>query len=162
LHPRKVGRLLATDPDLQPVVAKAREISALAKLCVDFLPPGLGRQLRATNLKDGQLVVLAATPAAAAKLKLLSESLRKFLSEQGRKVNAVSVRVQPGAARELIAAPRQPRSMPPAGVQALTELHRRLADSPAREALKRLLEHQAGRATSSARPSAALPPRKRR
>ncbi len=64
---------------MQPVVEKARLINALSKLCFDFLPPGLARLVRAINLndrlKDRQLVLLAASPAAAAKLKLLSEAL---------------------------------------------------------------------------------------
>ena len=75
MQPIKVGRLLASDAGLQPVIAKAREIGALSKLCFDFLPPGLARLVQAINLKDRQLVLLAASPAAAAKLKLLSEGL---------------------------------------------------------------------------------------
>ena len=142
MHPSKVGSLLASDPGLQPVVAKAREISALLKLCFDFLPPGLARLVRTVNLRDSQLVLLAASPAAAAKLKLLSDSLRKYLLEQGAKVNAVSVRVQP-AARELPQAPaRRPPRLSPAGLSALQELYRKLPDSPARRALKTLLDHQ--------------------
>jgi len=91
VHPAKAGRLLASDAGFQPVAAKAREISALLKLCCDFLPPGLARLVRTVNLRDNRLILLAASPAAAAKLKLLSDSLCKYLSEQGAKVNAVSV-----------------------------------------------------------------------
>jgi hypothetical protein len=144
------------------VVAKARQISALAKLCVDFLPPGLAGQIRAANLKDDHLVVLAATPAAAAKLKLLSESLREFLLKQGTKVNAVLVRVQPANIEELIAAPHQTRQIPPEGLRALTALHDRLSDSPARSALKRLLEHQAASAARESKANAPPPRPKRR
>jgi len=75
VHISKVGRLLAADAGLEPVIAKALEIDALSKLCVDYLSPELGRLIRAANLKDGQLVILAATPAAAAKIKLVSEGL---------------------------------------------------------------------------------------
>ena len=100
MQPSKVGRLLASDAGLQPIVEKAREIGALSKLCFDFLPPGLARLVRAINFnnrsQDRQLVLIAASPAAAAKLKLLSEALCLFLLQQGAQVNSVSVRVQPG------------------------------------------------------------------
>ena len=141
--------MLASDAGLQPVIAKAREISALSKLCFDFLPPGLARLVRATNLNnrpgDRQLVLLAASPAAAAKLKLLSEALRKYLSEQGAEVNSVYVRVQPGGNPPpggSDPAVRSPARLSRNAIVALQALHARLPDSPARAALKTLLDHQ--------------------
>ena len=139
MHPTKVGRLLESDPGLQPVVAKARELSALSRLCFDFLPAELARRIRAVNLKDGRLVLLAATPAAAAKLKLLSESLGKYLSEQGAKVNSVSVRVQPEAGGDPEPAPKHAH-LTRAALQELVALHARLPASPFRNALKSLLD----------------------
>jgi hypothetical protein len=126
---------------MQPVVAKARELAALSRLCMDSMPAELARRIRAVNLKDGRLVLLAATPAAAAKLKLLSESLGKRLSEQGAKVNSVSVRVQPeNAPVEEVTSKREMRLSGEAK-QALLALYDRLPDSPARRALKTLLDH---------------------
>lgn len=145
MQPSKVGRLLASDAGLQPVVAKARQINALSKLCFDFLPPGLARLVRAVNFNerpgDRQLVLLAASPAAAAKLKLLSEALRKYLSEQRAEVNSVSVKVQIGAPAAGDAPPRQAARLSKSALEALAALHRRLPDSAAREALKTLLDH---------------------
>jgi hypothetical protein len=161
VHTPKVGRLLSADAGLEPVVAKALEIEALSKLCVDYLEPELGRQIRAANLKDGQLVVLAATPAAAAKLKLVSGGLVAHLSEQGAKVNSVSVRVQPNLAANtnLLAPPRGTASLSPAGVAALQELHHAMRDSPARDALGILLGHCAPTgATPSASGARKTPP----
>jgi hypothetical protein len=144
--PIKVGRLLASDAGLQPVVAKAREIGALSKLCFDFLPPGLARLVRAISFNDRlgerQLVLFAASPAAAAKLKLLSEALSKFLLQHGAQVNSVSVRVQPGTGAQAVAVERQSRRLPGSALEALQALHDRLPDSPARQALKTLLDHQ--------------------
>jgi len=137
----KVGRLLASDAGLQPVIAKARQISALSKLCFDFLPPGLARLVRAVNIRDNRLVLLAASPAAAAKLKLLSETLRKYLLEQGAQVNSVSVRVQPGTGPEPVAAARTVPRLSQSAINVLHELYRKLPDSPARRALKTLLDH---------------------
>jgi len=142
VQPSKVGRLLALDAGLQPVITKAREINALSKLCCDFLPPGLARLVRAVNLRDQQLVLLAASPAAAAKLKLLAEPLRQYLLQQRAQVNSVSVRVQPGAAPAAGAPTRQPVRLSQAALGALQALYGRLPDSPARGALKTLLDHQ--------------------
>jgi hypothetical protein len=154
VQPIKVGRLLASDASLQPVVAKAREISALSKLCFDFLPPGLARLVRAITfndrLRDRQLVLLAASPAAAAKLKLLSEALLTYVLQQGAQVSSVSVRVQPGALPDNVAAARQPRRLSGTALKALQALHQRLPDSPARKALKTLLDHQLVRAKTGA------------
>ena len=146
MQPIKVGRVLASDAGLQPVVAKAREIGALSKLCFDFLPPGLARLVRAISfnerLSERQLVLFAASPAAAAKLKLLSEALCKFLLQHGAQVNSVSVRVQPGSRAQTVAGERQPRRLSSSAIEALQVLHNRLPDSPARKALKTLLDHQ--------------------
>src|SRR5262245_54915149 len=131
---------------MQPVVAKAREVAALSRLCLDFLPAELARRIRAVNLKDGQLVLLAATPAAAAKLKLLSESLGKYLSEQGAKVNSVRVRVQPENAPVEDVTPSGKRAPSPTlsrdAEKALRALYDRLPESPARRPLKTLLDHR--------------------
>ena len=146
MQPTKVGSLLASDAGLQPVIAKARQINALSKLCFDFLPPGLARLVRAVNLHerpgDRQLVLLAASPAAAAKLKLLAEALRQYLSEQRAQVNSVLVRVQPGAGNVPEVTSRAPRRLSPRALQELRDLHQKLPDSPARRALKTLLDHQ--------------------
>jgi hypothetical protein len=138
----KLANLLGSDPSLQPVIAKARDLHALHNLLLRFLPPELARQIRACNRKDDKLVILAATPAIAAKLKLLSESLRKFLLKQGLEVNSVFVRVQPDAELQRHKTPEKKAALSPAGVGALRQLHGRLRDSPAREALKALLDHQ--------------------
>ena len=146
MHPIKVGRLLASDAGLQPVIAKAREISALSKLCFDFLPPGLARLVRTITFndrpKDRQLVLLAASPAAAAKLKLLSEALFTYVLQHGGQVNSVSVRVQPGADGVAAAPPRSSPKLSPAAVTALIGLYQKLPESAARKALKTLLDHQ--------------------
>jgi hypothetical protein len=149
VQPSKVGRLLASDAGLQPVIAKARRIAELSKLCFDFLPPGLARLVRAVALHerpgDRQLVLLAASPAAAAKLKLLSETLRITLSERGAEVNSVSVRVQPDRGHPA-GRPDDPARPPPrlsaSALGELQALHQKLPDSEARRALKALLDHQ--------------------
>jgi len=148
VQPRKVGSLLASDAGLQPVISKTRQINALSKLCFDFLPPGLARLVRAVNFHDRpgdrQLVLLAASPAAAAKLKLLAETLRNYLLEQRAEVNSVYVRVQPDRGHPAgapDAAPRQAARLSASALADLEALYRRLPETPARRALKALLDH---------------------
>ncbi|MCX7960467.1 MAG: DciA family protein [Burkholderiales bacterium] len=137
------------------MIVRALEIGAAARLCSSYLPSDLARRVRAVNLKDGQLVVLAATPAAAAKLRLLAEGLCKFLSNEGLKVNGVSVRVQPALA-DAERAPAAARKLSAPAREALCVLYRRMPDSPARRALKSLLDHDLRRAPGEADPG--LPP----
>jgi hypothetical protein len=143
MKPPRLDHLLASDGEMQPVLAKAREIHALAELCKEFLPPDLSQHLRPANFQGGKLVMLAANSAAAAKLRLLSESLVDFLSKRGAKVNSVSVKVQPAAGenREPQSGTRRPLS--PEAFAVLSELYDSLADSPARDALRQLLAREA-------------------
>ena len=102
----KINRYLAAGGDFQPIMEKARELDALSKLLDGFLPPELAPLARVSNFKEGKLVIHAANGPAAAKLKLLSESLGIYISKQRSQVNSVSVRVQPAAARAADAAPQ--------------------------------------------------------
>jgi len=135
----RIANYLDSGEDLQPVLAKAREILALSKHCVDLLPPELASQLRGANIREETLVLLAANPAAAAKLKLLAGTLSGSLLQQGSKVKAVSVRVQPSAAGSIIAAAHKEARLSPAALAALNGLREGLDDCPARTALDRLL-----------------------
>ncbi len=145
MTPPKLDGFLAGDGEMQPVVAKAREIHALAQLCKEFLPPELAQHLRPANLQGGKLVVLAANSAAAAKLRLLSESLGDFLSKRGAKVNSVSVKVQPETGANVDPEPRLDPALSAQSFAVLSELYESLGESPAREALKRLLAVEAER-----------------
>ena len=78
VRPPKLDRILAAEATLQPVLAKAHELRALAGLLDGFLPPDLARQARVVNYRDGEVVLVAATSAAAAKLRLLAPSLVIF------------------------------------------------------------------------------------
>lgn len=142
----KLDRILSAESELQPLVVKARELRALAGLVDVFLSPDLARQARVANFKDGELVLSAANPAAAAKFRLLAPALSRFLSERRWQVKSVSVRVQPRPSRGLptgtdVAAHQKPR-LSANTLKSLRELHAGMADSPAREALASLIKRQ--------------------
>jgi len=149
----RIETLLSTDSEMQPIVAKAREINALANLCNEFLPPELAAQVRPANLQGDKLVILAANSAAAAKLKLLSGSLSDFLAKRGAKVNSVFVKVQPGEAAAASAPQSDSKRVSDRAFSVLSELYSTLGESPARQALKRLLEAETrGRRRNRTRP----------
>jgi len=140
----KLDRILSADGELQPLLAKAQELRALAHLVHRFFSADLAREVRVANFKDGELALIAPNSAVAAKLRLLSPPLGEFLREGRFQVNSVSVRVQPNRAAS--AAPRLQKAVhfsTPA-LHSLRALHDRLPNSsPAREALARMLQRHA-------------------
>jgi hypothetical protein len=141
----KLGRVLSAEGELQPVLAKARDLRALAGLVQGFFPADLARQVRVANYRDGEVVLVAANPAAGAKLRLLAPTLSRFLSERRWQVNSVSIRVQPNSSRQASVAPQKTATLSTPTLDSLRALHERMADSPARAALGRLLARR-GRA----------------
>jgi hypothetical protein len=140
MRPPKLDRILAAEPTLQPVLAKAQELRAFAGLLEGFLPPDLARQTRVVNYRDGELVLMAASPAAAAKLRLLAPSLVNFFLKQRLQVNSVSLRVQPNTPQNAVAAPQKTANFSTLTLDRLRRLHQSMADSPARDALGVLLQ----------------------
>jgi hypothetical protein len=138
----KINRFLAAGGDFQPIMEKAREIEALSRLLEGFLPPELAPLARVANFKEGKLVIHAANGPAAAKLKLLSESLGVYISKQRSQVNSVSVRVQPGAGAMPDAAPQKQALMSKVALEELAALYTRLPESAFRKTLKSLLERR--------------------
>jgi hypothetical protein len=135
----RLDRILSAQGDLQPLVAKTRDLRTLAGLVYGFLSAGLAREARVGNFRDGNLTLIAANSAAAAKLKLLGPALSQFLLEQRIQVNSVSVRVQPNRPR--IASPQTQKTVhfSTHALERLRRLHERLEPSPARDALAKML-----------------------
>lgn len=146
----RIDRYLDAGEDLQAVLEKARKILALSKHCVDLLPPELATQLRGANIRDDTLVLLAANPAAAAKLRLLAGRLGESLIQQGSKVKAVSVRVQPSAGPDQPPATHKNAQLSLPALGSLTALRDSLQDSPARAALDRMIAGSASAPAQSA------------
>ena len=139
----KIGRILSADGELQPVLAKARDLRTLGGLVDGFFPPDLARQVRVANIREGELIVAAANPAAAAKIRLLAPSLSRYLATQRWQVNSVSVRVQPTPLRRQVLHGKREKTveLSTSSVDSLRALHARMADSPARRALGELIAH---------------------
>jgi hypothetical protein len=141
MRPLKLDRILAAEPTLQPVLTKAHELRDLAGLLDRYLPPDLARQARVVNFRDGEIVLVAASSAAAAKLRLLAPSLVILFVKQRLQVNSVSIRVQPKGAREGAVAPQKTVHLSTLTLERMGKLYKTMSASPAREALGTLLRH---------------------
>jgi hypothetical protein len=148
----KLDRILAAEATLQPMLAKAEDLRALAGLLDGFLPPDLASLARVVNYREGEIVLLASTSAAAAKLRMLAPSLVIFFSKQRLQVNSVSIRVQPSGSRRAGAAVRKNAHLSTLSLEKLRKLHESLSDSPAREALGALLARQGLTSREALRP----------
>jgi hypothetical protein len=135
---QKLDRIISAEGELQPLVAKVRDLRALAGLVAGFLTADLAREARVANYKDAELVLIAANSAAAAKLRLLAPALSRLLIERRWQVNSVSVRVQPTMPRQVQAARKAVHFSTPA-LNSLRSLHASMRPSPARDALGNLL-----------------------
>ena len=140
----KLDRILSADGELQPVIAKARDLRALAGIVHGFLSADLARCTRVGNLKDGKLTLIADHSAAAAKLQLLAPALLRVLHDRRWQVNSVSVRVQPNGPRNALADRQKTVYLSTHAIDSLRELHRRMTPSPAREALAKMLRRHGG------------------
>lgn len=138
----QLDRILSAEPTAQPLLAKARDVRAVAALVARFLSAGLASQARVVNLREGELVLAAAHSAAAAKLRLLAPSLCRFLSNQRWQVSSVAIRVQPNASRTEPAATQKTAQLSTHTIDRLKRLYDELKDSGAREALGKLLERR--------------------
>lgn len=135
----KIDCVLSADGELQPVIAKVRDLRTLAGVVHGFLPADLARCIRVANLKDGRLSLISDHSAPAAKLQLLAPALIRILQDRRWQVNSVSLRVQPNG---LAVAPQKMEKtayLSTHTLERLRELHARMKPSPARDALRRML-----------------------
>lgn len=140
MRPLKLDRILAAEPTLQPVLTKAHELRDLAGLLDRYLPPDLARQARVVNFREGEIVLVAASSAAAAKLRLLAPSLVILFVKQRLQVNSVSLRVQPNTPHGRHAAAQKSANFSTLTLDRLGKLYNSMAASPARDALGALLQ----------------------
>src|SRR5260221_3122957 len=66
----KLDRILSAEGELQPLVAKTRDLRAAAGLVNGFFPAEPARETRVANITHGHLTRMAAHSEPAAKLKL--------------------------------------------------------------------------------------------
>ncbi len=82
------------DGDLSDIVQHARDMGEIAQILQRALPSEAASGIRAANIRDdGELVVMASSPAWAAKLRFEADSLLEAARRAGADVTSCTVRV---------------------------------------------------------------------
>ncbi len=83
---------------LGDIVRRARDMGDLAATLQRSLPQDEAASIRSANIRDnGELVVFAASPAWAARLRFEADQLMAAARSTGAEVNACTVRVERGS-----------------------------------------------------------------
>jgi hypothetical protein len=77
------------------LIPHALTIRRLGKIFANTAPPGLVRQARVVNYRQGTVIIHANNGAIAAKLRQISQRLRDAFAGMGLQCNQVDVKVQP-------------------------------------------------------------------
>ncbi len=93
---KRLGNLLkpCNDGDLGDIVRRAREMGELTDVLARALPPGEAQGIVAANVREsGELIVIAATPAWASRLRYETEVMLQAARESGIDAQVCRVRV---------------------------------------------------------------------
>jgi len=93
---KRLNNLLNPNDDrgLGAIVRHAQDMSELVQSLQRSLPADMAESIRAANIRDsGELVVLAASPAWAAKLRFEADGLKAAAEASGANVTCCTVRV---------------------------------------------------------------------
>ena len=93
---KQLGNLLnpCNDGDLGDIVRRAREMGELTEVLARALPPDQAQGIVAANVREsGELVVIAATPAWASRLRYETEALLEAARASGVEAHVCRVRV---------------------------------------------------------------------
>jgi hypothetical protein len=83
---------------LGEIVRHARDMGELVNRLQQALPDDIGQQVLAANIRGtGELVVLASSPAWAAKLRFEADALLRAARATGAEVESCTVRVSRGS-----------------------------------------------------------------
>ena len=85
------------DGDLAEIIGHAQHMGELVHSLQQSLPSDMADSIRAANIRDtGELVILASSPAWAAKLRFEADALVAAARESGAEVTSCKVRVSRG------------------------------------------------------------------
>jgi len=131
MHPRKPDALLSGSDGIPALMPQAWRLLELRQLLASLLPDTLALCCTVANYKHGKLVLFAENNAVAAKLRLLSPTLRDRLSDRGVQVTEMDISVQaPDATQEK---PEKGSRLSGAAVASLADLAAQLPDSPLKQ-----------------------------
>ncbi|HLP98349.1 MAG TPA: DciA family protein [Sideroxyarcus sp.] len=136
--PHRLNAYLASNHELRQFSNKAKQLAALQQHYESITPPALSRSSRVWQLHQQTLIIAANNGAVAAKLRQMSTELISLFQAMGCEITGIQIKVQvtvpPRRAKS------EPRKLGKTAQDALGKLGDRLADSPLKTALERLLK----------------------
>ena len=137
---QQLKSLLSSSQELQPLIAKAKTLSALQNHIIAVAQPhlALSSQVQVLGLHLGTLSIAAANAAIAAKLRQLAPEMVAKLQHRGCEVSGIRVKVQVSFDRGR--REPNPRKLSKTAQNALKDLSLNLDGSPLKNALERMAE----------------------
>jgi hypothetical protein len=138
MHAKQVGELLDASPGIDRLTSHAATLLALRQILAGALPEPLRRSCAIANYKQGKVVVLVESAAAAARIRLLQPSLVELLGQRGLQVTGLRVDVQPDLRRRTQLTEEKSLLLSAAAAKALARTARTIPAGALREALESL------------------------
>lgn len=139
---RKLQSYFSATTTLAALAGGAERVRALQQLWEQVAPQELARSCKASGLRDHVLVLYANNGAIAAKVRQLAPTMLDKFKKKGLEVTAIQVRVQV-LFPERGVKPIKTLRLGSVGRESLRQLADRLADSPLKQTLERLLDRHA-------------------
>jgi hypothetical protein len=138
MQAKRLGEYLERGDATSRLVPQAALLLALRRQLSEVLPEHLRRSCVIANYKQGVVVVVAGTNAAAAKLRHLEPRLIELLGKRGLKATGIRVDVQPTRSFAVQVPEKKALLLPAAARAALAGLGPRLPEGRLRRVVEAL------------------------
>jgi hypothetical protein len=139
MHAKHIGEYLDSSPGVDRLASQAAFLLTLRQVLTEALPEPLRRSCAIANYKQGKVILLAESSAAAARLRLLAPSLVELLGKRGLQVTGLRVDVQPDARRRTQLTEEKSLLLSPSATEALARTARSIPEGPLKQALDALV-----------------------
>lgn len=127
MHAKNMDAYLEQPGGINSLMPQAKRLLDLRRVLLEALPATLSGLASVANYRNGRVVIFAANSSIAAKLKLLSPTLKEHFVRRGLQVTAMEFEVQPEA--RVATPPPKEAFLSPSARQALAKLSSQLPDS---------------------------------
>jgi hypothetical protein len=104
MHSKNLDAYLTQADGINALMPQAKRLLELRHILQEVLPEPLAGFATIANYRQGKIVIFAANSAIAAKLKLMSRTLKDRLVARGLQVTALEIELQPAEAHSVHAA----------------------------------------------------------
>ncbi len=127
MHAKNVDAYLEQPGGINSLMPQAKRLLELRRVLLEALPATISGLASVANYRNGRVVIFAANSSIAAKLKLLSPTLKEHFVRRGLQVTSMEFEVQPEA--RVATRPPKEAFLSPSARQALAKLYSQLPDS---------------------------------